>query len=269
MAIATVDDIVAALAAASRQTYGFYKVLAAPKAAGSWVSGWMATGNPAAGAAPPAYTAGSGYTCDKTTVGSLANFTNGATQLWLPRIGCGASQTGTLVLYDRLWSCGGMGFTAATYTVTTPGNLPARITDSGVGVEAFVEQFVTAGAASGTLTMNYKNVAAASKSGVIAAVVSAPVASQLQIIPLAAGDTGVSQVVSAVNSATWTSGSFGITLMKRICEISVVLANGGMILDWASIPLSKIPNDACLQFAMLDASATQANLFGSLTLVDK
>ena len=76
----------------------------------------------------------------------------------------------------------------------------------------------------------------AAKSGVIAAVVSAPVAGQVQPIPLAVGDTGIRSVTSAVNSATWTSGSFGITLAKPICDISVGLAGPATIYDWALHP---------------------------------
>jgi len=161
------------------------------------------------------------------------------------------------------------GFAAATYTVTTPGSLPARITDNGVGVEAFVENFVAAGAASGTLTLNYLNAATgASKSGVIGTVVSAPVAGQVQPIPLAVGDTGVRQVTSAVNSATWTSGSFGITLAKPIIDISVPFAGPGEIYDWAEAALAKIPDDACL-WGVWQPSATTATWVDSdLFVVD-
>ena len=142
---------------------------------------------------PPAYTAGSGYTCDDTTTGAalLVNSAGGGLANRVSRMRLSAAVTGTLRLYDRLWSCSGMGFAAGTYTVTTPGSLPARITDNGVGVQAFVENFVAAGAATGTLTLNYLNAATgAAKTGVIGTVVSAPVAGQVQPIPWAVGDTG-------------------------------------------------------------------------------
>lgn len=265
MAITTVDDIAAGLAASA--PLPFLKVFSAAKAAGSLQSGWLAAGRPGAGSAPPAFNAGSGYTADRTTAGALGQV-NGATQNWLARINAAASVACTLMIYDRLWSCSGMGFAAGTYTVTTPGSLPARITDSGVGVEAFVEQFVAAGAASGTLTLNYLNTAAAAKSGVISAVVSAPVVGQLQPIPLAVGDTGISQVTSAVTSATWTSGSFGITLAKLVGAIPLPIAGIGGALDWASV-LSKIPADACLMFAIAASTTTAPTINGRVSVIDK
>ena len=267
MSIATVDDIASGLASA--QEIDFLKVFGAPKAAGAYQSGWLAAGRPGAGSAPPAYTAGSGYTCDKSTSGA-APLTNASVQLYAARLAAQASQAGSLLILDRLWSCGGMGFAASTYTVTTPGSLPARITDNGVNVEAWVEQFVAAGAASGTLTLNYTNAnSGAAKTGVIAAVVSAPVAGQLQPIPLAVGDTGVRQVTSAVNSATWTSGSFGITLAKRIAEVPIIAANTGFVADWAQLSLAKIPNDACIMFAWLATGTTAPTVLGELDLIDK
>lgn len=267
MAIATVDDIVAGLN--SSQTRYYQKTFTAPKAVGAFQSGWTAAGNPAAGSAPPANTAGTGYTCSSATTGAIP-LTNAAVQNWLARLSVGISQPGTLVIADRLWHCLSTGFAAATYTVTTPGSLPARITDNGVGVEAWVEQNVAAGAASGTLTLNYLNAdTGAAKAGVISAVVSAPVVGQMQPIPLAAGDTGIRSIVSFVNSATWTSGTFGITLLKRIIEIPIPGAGFGVSMDWAQLGLPKIPNDACLFAFFLAGSATAPVVLGSLEYIDK
>lgn len=263
MAIATVDDIAASVAVAQR--LGYFKVFGAAKSVGAYQSGWTAAGLPGAGAAAPAYTAGSGYTCDRTTTGALGQ-ANGSVQNWINRVTATGSQTGTLIIYDRLWSCSGMGFALGTYTVTTPGSLPARITDNGVGVEAWVEQFVAAGAASGTLTLNYTNAATgAAKAGVVAAVVSAPVAGQMQPIPLQAGDTGVRAVTSAVTSATWTSGSFGITLLKRLVEIPLGIIGVATSLDWGAV-LEAVPAGACLGF-MLQAGATTANTVSGIVRI--
>lgn len=265
MAITSVDDIASGIA--SGIDYPFLKVLTAAKAIGSFQSGWLAAGNPGAGSAPPVYTSGAGYKADRTTPGALGQ-TNASVQNWLARMTAASTVPATLLIYDRLWSCSGMGFAAATYTVTTPGALPTRITDGGVGVEAFVEQFVAAGAASGTLTLNYLDTGGAAGAGVVAAVVSAPVAGQLQPIPLAVGDTGVSQVVSAVTSNTWTSGSFGITLAKRVAAIPLQVAGLAADRDWA-IALSKIPVDACLMLAIQATATTAATLQGELMIIDK
>jgi hypothetical protein len=265
MAIATVDDIATALSTGQRKNY--LKVLTAPKAAGAYQGSWLGTGIPGAGAAPPAYTAGSGYTCDRTTAGALGQ-ANGAVQNWLARASAMANVRGTWILVDRLWHCRSMGFAASTYTVTTPGSLPARITDSGVGCEIWCEQNVAAGAASGTLTVNYLDTGGGAGAGVIAAVVSAPVIGQMQPVPLASGDLGVSQIVSAVNSATWTSGSFGITILKRIVEIPVGVVGVGTVLDWAGC-LATIHADACLQWIWLAETTTAPTVTGTHVIIDK
>lgn len=265
MAITSVDDIAAAIAL--QQPYPFMKVLGAAKSAGAFQSGWMAAGRPGAGVASPAFNT-SGYTCSRTTTGAVGQ-TNGAVQNWIAKLIATTTQPATLFIYDRLWSCSGMGFAASTYTVTSPSTLPARITDSGVGVEAFVEQFVAAGAASGSLTLTYVNSSStAGRTGVITGVVSAPVAGQLQPIPWQAGDVGISQVTNAINSATWTSGTFGITLAKKVAAIPIGAIGVAQPFDW-SIVLNKIHADACLMFAIQASNTTATTVFGDISIIDK
>jgi hypothetical protein len=266
MAILLVDDIAAGLAVG--QVRNVLKNITVPKSIGAYQSSWLGVGFPGAGGTPPAYTAGSGYACDKNTVGAIP-YSNAAVQNWLAKLFMTSTIAGTFILVDRLWSCSGMGFAASTYTVTTPGSLPARVTDAGLGAEIWVEQFVAAGAASGTLTINYKNPAAGNEAGVIPAVVSAPVIGQMQPVPLATGATGVSQIVSAVNSATWTSGSWGLTILERIAHIEVPLAGVGKSMDYAALGLPKIPNDACLMLIFQGGAATAAQILAELRIIDK
>jgi len=266
MAISTVDDIAAALAL--DQFRPVLKNITVPKAIGSFQSSWLGVGFPGAGATSPAYTAGSGYTCDKSTVGAIA-YVNGAVNNWLAQLFASSSIAGTLFIYDRLWSCSGMGYAASTYTVTTPGALPARITDYGVGCEIWVEQFVAAGSASGTLTVNYKNPADGAEAGVIPAVVSAPVIGQMQPVPLLVGATGVRSIVSVVNSATWTSGSWGMTICKPVAQIEIPLAGIGKTLDWAGLGLPALTNDMCLFFIWQGGAATANQLMARLRIIDK
>jgi hypothetical protein len=268
MSITSVDDIASGLAGA--QNIDFLKTLTAAKAAGAFQSGWMAAGNPGAGSASPAYTT-SGYTCSSATLGAI-RLNNASVQLYLARLAASITQPGTLILYDRLWSCS---FTAPTTTtsiaITSPGSLPARITDNGIDVEAWLEVFGTAGGAtSGTFTLTYLNAnTGASKTAAIAALVSAPVIGQLQPIPVAQGDTGVRSVVSFQNSASMLSGAYGLTLMKPMGRLSVGVAGAGDNLDWAKTGLAKIPNDACLQLVYLAANTTAATIIGTMDIIDK
>ncbi len=269
MAITTVDDIASALASATaNQRINYLKIMTAAKAAGSFESTWLNPGIPGAGAAPALFNAGSGYTADKSTAGAM-KYTNAVTQNYLAKAVATGTVACSLVIADRLWACSGMGFAIATYTVTTPGALPARITDSGVGCELWVEQYVAAGAASGTLTANYLNTASAAKSGVISAVVSAPVVGQMQPVPLQSGDTGISQLTSVANSATWTSGTWGMVILKRVIEIPLILANAGLTLDWASCALERIPADACLFGFILATTTAGPTILGAFDIIDK
>lgn len=252
----------------SRQNVSLTKVFTAPKAAGAFQSGWLGAGLPGAGVASPLYTSGSDYTCSKATAGS-ALYTNASVENRIAQLFASATVQGTLYLFDRLWSCSGMGFAAGTYTVTTPGSLPARITDNGKGCRLFVENFVASGAATGTLTANYldSNTGAA-QAGVLSPVVSAPVAGQMQSVPLATGSEGLRQLTSVVTSATWTSGTFGMSIVKVIAAIPINPGTFSTVMDYAQLALAKIPNDACVQIAWQAMSTAAITLVGEAVVID-
>jgi hypothetical protein len=249
-------------ALAAGQTIDLYKAFGTAKAGGSPQSGWLA--NPSPGVASPAYTAGSGYTCSRTTTGALP-LVNATAKNRIAAAIAGMSTVSTVSVYDRLWSCSGMGFAAATYTVTTPGSLPARVTDNGAGCEVWIEQFVAAGVASGTATLNYVNAAGNNVSAVISAVASAPVAGQLQRFPI---NDGIRSVTSVVTSATWTSGSFGVTIMRRLLDIPCAIANVPNQLNWTKAAMREVPADACLMMVLMPTTTTATNATGTMTLVD-
>jgi hypothetical protein len=262
--IVQTDDLVQAALRGSPQIIELLKAGSAAKAAGNPQSFWLSA--PSAGVAPPLYTAGSGYTCSRSTTGALpyANAAIGSNRI--AQAIAGAGTAATLTLYDRLWSCSGMGFAAATYTVTTPGSLPARVTDNGAGCEVFIENFVACGAASGTITINYVNAAGSNVAAVIPAAVSAPVAGQLQRFPI---NDGIRSVTSIVTSATWTSGTFGVTIGRRLLDIPVQLANViAAPLDWRQTALAVIPADACLWLASMPTATTALTTQGRIYLVD-
>ena len=265
--ISSVDDVASGLSS-SNQHQSYLKNLFASKTAGGFNSSWMAPGWPTAGVASPAYTNGSGYTCDKTTTGALA-YTQAVNQNWLARTAAYASQPGTIILADRLWSCSGMGFAVGTYTVTSPGSLPPRIVDGGLNCEVWVENFVTVGAASGSMTLVYVDSASSTQTATLTSgLVSAASQGTLQNFPLV-NNLGVRQITSLGNGSTFTSGTYGVTIMKRIAEIPVPAIGIGATLDWAGCALGKIPANACLQFIYLAQNTTAATIIGSLDIIDK
>jgi hypothetical protein len=266
MTISTIDDIAAALAVSQKQRV--LKNITACKAIGSFESSWLGVGYPGAGAIPPAYTAGAGYACDDALAGAIP-YANGAVKNYLAKLFAASSIAGTLRIYDRLWSCSGIPFGSGTYNITTPGSLPARITDGGIGCELWVEQFVAAGAASGTLTANYVEPGGGARSGIIPAVVSAPLIGQMQAVPRQLGSIGIQELTSVAHSATWTSGSLGMTICKHVASIEVPLAGIGKTLDWAALGLPEMVDDMCLFFIWQGGAVTATQVQATLDIIDK
>jgi len=266
MTINTMDDIASAMAVS--QKINIMKNITVPKAIGSWQSSWQAVGFPPSGGPAPLYSGGAGFACDENTVGAM-QYSNASVQNYLAKLAMTSVIAGTFILADRLWSCGGMGFAPTTYTVLSPGSLPARITDNGLGCEIWVEQFIAAGAATNSLTVTYLDPDNNTRNGIIPTVVSSPLINQMQPVPQPAGSTGVKQIVSATNSNTWTSGSWGLTILKRIATIEVPLQGVGKTLDWSALGLPKIPNDACLMLIWQGGAATASQVVGQLVVIDK
>ncbi len=265
MSISTIDDIVNGIAN-TKTHIPFSRSFTAVDTAGQFQSGWQATGFPDVGLAPPQFDSGGPYTCTSGTQGAL-NFSGATNQNWIAGISARATEAGTYYLADRLWSCN-MGFAASTYTVTTPGSLPSRITDNGVGCEMFIEQFTTGGSSTGTWTINYLDESGTPRSSSVA-VITTPLVGLLRYVPHAAGAHGVSQIVSVVKSATGTSGSFGITIVKRVAEVHINAADQGVTMDWAELGLPKLASDSCLFWYSLTTVTTAALLLGTIDLIDK
>jgi hypothetical protein len=91
----------------------------------------------------------------------------------------------------------------------------------------------------------------------------------MQQIPLQVGSVGVSQLTSIVNSQTWTSGSWGITLLKPIAAIPLLASGTGYTLDWASVGLPQIPANACLMWIFQTTAATANTVISQTQIIDK
>lgn len=243
----------------------FYKASATAKGAASWQSLWTTAGFPAAGSTPAAYTAGSGYTPTSATTGALryTNPTSGnskITNLWVS-----GSTSGTLIIYDRLWSCSGMSGTVATaQAVTTPGAI-TRYTSDYPGVEAWLEVYSALGSTATTATLTYTNQSGTPSQSGTAAVVASMVVGQMIPFTLATGDTGVQQVTSVTLAATTgTTGSFGVTLLRRLAEVPIVVATKTCV-DLLSLGVPTIQDNACLAFAIQATATSTGIIMGGLT----
>ncbi len=263
----------ASLLAGARAPLWIYKPSATAEGAGTWQSLWKTAGVPAAGANPPAYTAGSGYVPTRATTGALgqANAQSG-NELRCLGLGLVAATAGTIVIYDRLWACSGFTTNITTLqSVTTPGSLTAgRLVDGSADysdVELFLEVYGAPGASTATWTITYLDGAGASRTGTYTHPANAE--SVGQMMPLTAFPAthtqGVQQLTSFQASVTsGSAGDIGVTLLRRIATISPSTVNSEAFKGSLDLYLNRVRDDACLA-VMVNCSTTstgivQANL---------
>jgi hypothetical protein len=267
VAITTRDGLITALATAQRIPY--YKASATAEGAGTFHSHFLLTGYPAAGATPPAYTAGSGYIPDNTTLGGLKQNdpTGGNTSYLLAWNHAGAT-AGRMILYDRVWHCSGLttnGTNPTTLNVTTPGNISRP--SNWLGLEIWLEVYSAPGATGSTWTVTYVDGADANKTAIYTHPANAESAGQMMPTLMADFATGVKSITSLTTTvASGTAGSIGITVMKRIAEFPNTLVNVGDTLDYAFLGMPQIPTDACLAL-MTMCSATNTGIASGLVVI--
>ncbi len=260
MAITTLDGIIASVS----QHKSFGKASMTAKAAGTFQSLWTAAGLPTAGVTPNSTTA---IIPTSATAGALTfvNPTAGALT-YLCKLSNTQQTIGTLLVYDRLAHSSNLNGTLAT-AQTVGGSALTRYT-TGNDVELFLECYTPTGATQVNVTVSYTNQAGtAGRTSVSSPFWATPVAGQMLPIPLQSGDTGVRSVESVTLSATTaTAGSFGITLVKRLCEAPVVLASGGIVLDPFALGMPDIQDNACIVFAMICSTTSTGFVTGTLDL---
>jgi len=260
MAITSRDQLIAALAN-SRHAL-FDKASVANAVAGRFYSLWRATGQPGQGAIPAMQAV-----CNKDLLGALplVNQTPPATNYlaWVD-VATG-NATSTLEIHDRLCHQGGLSGTIASPTAQTT-NLPltlAGVPTERIGAEDhsqlqwWLEWYADTGstAVSATVNVTYSD---DSSSNVVVPLAATSRASGLyQILPYAAGKSGIKAVNSVTLSATTgTAGNFGVTCTRYRAGLFTVVANKAEVFDWAALALPEIANDSCLALLQLCTTTT-------------
>jgi hypothetical protein len=270
MPITTENGLIAALV--NGQKYQVKKVSATAEGAGTWHSLWALAGFPPAGATPPAFTAGSGYVPTRTTLGAIP-FANPTNDAYLGKLAITGATQGTLIVYDRLWACSGFNTTTTpgAQLVTTPGALPAgRDPNAGADVEPWFEVYGAPGATTATWTITgtdsdgnlgrtwtYTHPANAESVG--------------QMMPPVLGGTAGGRGIRVVDSLTCsassgTAGNLGITLVRRLAEIPITIANVGSVLDAIALGLPDVYDDACLAMMVQCSTTNTGYIAGSLVI---
>lgn len=181
-----------------------------------------------------------------------------------------SSQTGTLLLYDRLGAIGnlnGTTTTAQTFTIT-----PTRYDTNAdcVGNIMFIEIYTIIGTTATTITVEYTSEAPATATSKAVAIGGTGLreANRMIMVPLADGDTGVKDVRNVdLVATTGTAGAFGVTLARKILEIPVpanVAVRVNLLTEGAG-PV-EILEDACLDFAFFANTTTAPQIQGTLII---
>lgn len=260
---ASMDSIVAALQAAP--IIPVQKASVTSKGAGLFHSLWLAGGFPAAGAAQGSV---NGAIPTKTTVGAL-NFTSaGASEeTFLAQLGFVGATAGTIFVYDRLWHNSALNGTLATAQTFTQPAL-TRHTD-GIGVEIWLEWYTATGSTAVTATVSYTNSDGVSGRTGTCSIAASPVAGQMMMVLLQAGDKGVLSVQSVTLSATTgTAGNFGVTLIKRKALAPMPVANIAQPpMDFAALGLPGIQDNACLAFGVQCTATNTGQINGLASII--
>ena len=208
------------------------------------------------------------------TTGSLGqqNAISASGELWLMGVTCNCLSQGTLLVYDRLAYMGGLSATVTTTQIVSESALTRYTGSMSVGNQIWVEIYTAIGGTSAFVMANYKN-----QNGVISTTPSASIGNtglkegqRMIQLPLASGDTGVTEVMSVnVSPSTVIAGNFGITIVRPLCWVPINIFGSvrDMVMDLPSI--TKIEANACIATAVLCVTTTAIQLMASFNIIEK
>lgn len=238
--------------------------------AGTYHSLWKAAGQPGAGANPPAFSAGSGYSPTKATAGALPITDPTSPELAYLALLDSASATvaGGFILADRLWACSGFATNNGNLqSVTTPGNLPSgRDPNNGLDVQPWLEFYTAPGASAVTCTVTGTDAAGnTSRTWTYSKPANAESVGQMALLlpggASPAATLGIRQVTSLQWSATTGgAGDVGVTLLRRLTSIGCLQVDRYYGKDAYQLGLPRVYDDACL-FLQCLCSTTSTGIF--------
>lgn len=273
MPITNSDQLIAGLVAGAKRM--LVKASQTTEGAGTFHSLWKALGEPAAGANPPAFNAGSGYQPTKGTTGAIP-FTNPTSPAlsYLGLLSVALGQIGQLIIYDRLWACSGFATNSTSLqSVTTPGQ-PNGVRNpfTGYDVEPWIEVYTAPGATGATWTVTGTDANGnTGKTWTYAHPANAESVGQMtQLLPGGAAPAtslGIRQVDSFQASvSSGTAGDVGVTLVRRLADLPLPFANVVQDRDFVQLGGEALPDDACLAMMVLCSTTSTGLLQGRLKI---
>ena len=259
------------------QRRSFSKTMATNTVANTFTTLWDSDGIPSAG-----NYSGSTYTAAQVTSATAGafSFTDATAPRNLFLLGGDAtsntaSNTGTLIVLDRLLYYPGVNHaTAGTTGMTNGVSLPRSTT--GVGVMAFLEVTTVLNATAHTVQLTYTD--SGNTSGNVTTAITPIASSAIRRVPyaglyfpLAAGDVGVKSVQNVIVTGGGATGTSAVVLAKEICRIPLVNVgvNNKIDLLKEELDLPEIEDGAALMFILVTpAAATTPNINGKFRAVE-
>lgn len=252
MAITTVDGLVAAL----KRLHVLQKTAARTSVANIPFSVFDLAGNPGAGTLSAGNTANgivptdalAGYPTLPTPSGSL----------YLAGVDVRNSVACWIDFYDTLFACGAYAFNADTTLASQP-SFASRLPNSGdyTGLELWAEA-VTAFTGNPSIQVNYLDEGGNAGDTGVYATGAALTVGRMALLPLAAGDNGVSGV-TRVRCTVASAGTFNVLVLRRLATVRVNVANMGEVQDFLRVGLPLIFGDSAIRM-VVTADSTSTGL---------
>jgi len=273
MAIANMDQLVAAMTAASAQNIAWNKSSQIAEAAGTFCDFSQTHGQPGFMATPDAASSGGTSYTGSAAGGLPFNAPAVGQTTYLLSFTATSNVPGNLYLTDRLWACRGLSVTLGA-TTNIVGMTDISRYSSGVGAEIWYWCIAGAAFTAGTMTVSYTNsdgVSGRSCTITIGTSSATPLTtSQCFVGSLQAGDKGVRSIQSVTNTSCsfgGTGANHGLFVAKRLLTVPIAGYSVGASVDGISTGLQEIDTNACLNFIVL-ASGVQTGFWqGNLHLV--
>lgn len=265
------DDIINEVTVNGKQdVFNFYKLGAAPEAAGTWYTFWVDNGQPGAGSAP-AGTPGAAYDSDSTSPvsGSMFFPDRSTDQRYLLSFGAVATQNCTLMLYDRLVGVGAVS-TSTTGNKTVNSAALTRYTGtSGILNEAWIE--VTTALTTTVPNIDLVSYTAADSStgnagpAFTLSGTATIAANAMYQLPLAANKQGVIAIATLDINTASAAGAVNVLIIRPLARIPLLanVWNEVSFLD-DTMGLPRVYDNACLAVAMLASGTTATNVWGTV-----
>lgn len=248
MAITSLDGYIASL----KQSIIHFKTQSITAVAGSPSMNFAQNGQPPAGTLSAGNTANGIVPTDATTGYPVISEFSGGNLGYLSRVSYQSSVTCEIAIYDRLFSCGAYAFNAS-QTLNTQPSFVGRVPNSDyAGTELWYQQ-VTAGTLVQNVAVTYLDQDGnAGTTGTVAAP-AAMILGRCFRLPLASGDSGVSQI-NTVTGTVASAGTFNINVLRPLWKGNIYSANTAYVDDLIRVGLPQVFANSALMIMVTPIS---------------